>query len=79
MEKRLLWLKLLMVRCKRHIQEGIDYDYDHPGIEHSSGISAKQTKPTNNSTNTMDADTVEDSSDHHYPQRDRRPPERLTY
>ena len=28
---------------KRHVflKEGIDYDYDHLGIEHSSGISAK--------------------------------------
>ena len=63
---------------KRHIEEGIDYDYDNPGIEHSSGISAKQTKATTNSTITTDADIVEDSSDHCDPQRDRRPPERLT-
>ena len=54
-------------------------DYDHPGIEHSSGISAEQTEPTTDSTISTDTDTVEDSSARRYPQRDRRPPERLTY
>ena len=58
---------------KRHVdqvfvKEGIDYDYDHPGIEHSSGIFAEQTKPTTDSTITMDTDGVEDSSDRLYPQ-----------
>ena len=57
---------------KRHldqvfVKEGIDYDYDHPGIEHSSGISAEQTEPTTDSTITTDTDTVEDSSARHFP------------